>query len=50
MTTISRHNKAVIRSHSNNPSAKLIGELANDYLLIEFLPEGASDVRDWPSI
>ncbi|MGM1051162.1 MAG: hypothetical protein ACQEXO_02040 [Pseudomonadota bacterium] len=39
MTTISKHNQAVIRSHRNNPHACMVGELSNDYLLVEFMPE-----------
>lgn len=44
MTTVSRHNEMVMRSHRNNPHAKLLRELPNEYLLVEFLPEvGDSD-------
>jgi len=39
MTTVSRHNEMVIRSHRNNPHAKLLHRLPNEYLLIEFLPD-----------
>jgi hypothetical protein len=46
MTTISKYNRAIIRSHANNPSARLVGELANDYLLVEFLPEGSFDAHE----
>ncbi|ODS63306.1 MAG: hypothetical protein ABS41_07375 [Arenimonas sp. SCN 70-307] len=42
MTTISRHNRAVMRSHERNPHARLLGELPNDYLLVEF----TQDVRE----
>jgi len=49
-TTISRHNNAIVRSHSNNPSARLVGDLAKDYLLVEFLPEGSFDARERLSI
>ncbi len=38
-TTVSKENQMVIRSHSRNPSAKVIKELPNNYLLIEFLPD-----------
>lgn len=37
-TTVSKANDMVIRSHSRNPSAKVLKELSNNYLLIEFLP------------
>ncbi|MEQ6890037.1 hypothetical protein ABE957_15290 [Halomonas sp. CS7] len=37
MTTISKHNHAVMRSHQNNPHARIVGELSNDYLLVEFV-------------
>jgi hypothetical protein len=40
MTTISRQNRAVIRSHQRNAHAKVIGELPNDYLLVEFVENG----------
>ena len=39
MTTISRHNRAIMRSHQRNPHARIVHELANDYLLVEFHPE-----------
>jgi hypothetical protein len=39
MTTVSRHNEMVMRSHRNNSHAKLLRELPNEYLLVEFLPE-----------
>ena len=37
MTTISRENKAIIRSHRNNPHARFVGELANGYMWVEFV-------------
>ena len=37
MTTISRDNKAIIRSHQNNPHARFVGELANGYMWVEFV-------------
>jgi hypothetical protein len=37
-TTISKKNRSVMRSHANNPSVRILKELPNDYLLIEFLP------------
>jgi hypothetical protein len=45
MTTISRKNAAIMRSHRNNPHARTIGGLANDYLLVEFVRQNASDQR-----
>jgi len=41
-TTVSKNNDLVIRSHSRNPSAKVLKELPNNYLLIEFLPDNTS--------
>ena len=38
-TTISKNNEMVMRSHANNPSVKVLGELANGYLFIEFVPQ-----------
>jgi len=38
MTTISKHNKSIMRAHSKNPFAKTIAELPNDYLMLEFVP------------
>jgi hypothetical protein len=43
-TTVSKENQMVIRSHSRNPAAKVIKELPNDYLLIEFLRD-ANDLQ-----
>ncbi len=37
MTTVSRNNRGIMRSHERNPHARVIGRLANDYLLIEFV-------------
>ena len=37
MTTISKDNQQVIRSHRNNPYARVIGELSNEYVWVEFL-------------
>lgn len=38
LTTISKHNHSVIRSHTNNPSSQVIGDLANNYMLVEMVP------------
>lgn len=35
LTTISRHNHAVVRSHANNPASRILGDLPNDYMLVE---------------
>jgi len=45
MTTVSKHNKAIMRSHERNPHARISQGLANDYLLIEFHPESAQHKR-----
>lgn len=39
MTTVSRNNLDIMRSHERNPYARVLDELANDYLLIEFVTE-----------
>ena len=43
MTTISKDNTSIMRSHRNNPHARTIGQLANGYLLVEFVPSEAVD-------
>ncbi len=40
LTTISKHNHSVIRSHANNPGSRIIGDLANDYMLVEMVSPG----------
>lgn len=45
MTTVSKHNMAIMRSHRNNVHAHTLSELSSDYLLIEFLPAPVSDVQ-----
>ena len=40
MTTISKENQQVIRSHRNNPHARVIGELSNGYIWVEFVEVG----------
>ena len=37
LSTISRNNKSVIKAHARNEYVKIIKELQNDYLLVEFL-------------
>ena len=39
-TTVSRDNAMVMRSHANNPNVRILKELANNYLFIEFVPPG----------
>ena len=37
LSTISRNNKSVIKAHARNEYVKVIKELQNDYLLVEFI-------------
>ena len=37
LSTISRNNSLVMRAHSKNPNMKVLKELQNDYLLVEFV-------------
>lgn len=37
LSTISRNNTAVIRAHAKNPTIKILKELSNNYLLVEFI-------------
>lgn len=39
LSTVSRHNTYVMNAHAKNPSMVIIGELPNEYLLIEFVRE-----------
>jgi hypothetical protein len=39
LSTISRHNHAVMRAHSGNRHMVVLKELKDDYLLVEFLPD-----------
>ncbi len=43
MTTVSKENQQVIRSHRNNPHARIIGELSKGYLWVEFTEAGEGD-------
>lgn len=43
MTTVSKHNKAIMRSHERNPHARVRHALPNDYLLIEFHDDTGSN-------
>jgi hypothetical protein len=36
-TTISKKNSQVMRSHANNPAARILKELPDDYLFVEFV-------------
>lgn len=45
MTTISRENQFIMRSHLNNPHARVLGSLANEYVLVEFVPEASAEDR-----
>ena len=47
MTTISRDNKLIMRSHANNPHARFVGPLDNGYILVEFVPEASPSNQDW---
>ena len=37
LSTVSRNNLAVMRAHAKNPTMVILKELANDYLLVEFV-------------
>jgi hypothetical protein len=39
LSTISKNNQLVIKSHANNQAMKILKELVNDYLLVEFVKE-----------
>lgn len=41
-TTISKDNSMVMRSHANNPSVRILKELPDNYLFIEFVEPGVS--------
>lgn len=44
LSTISRNNNSVMRAHSGNRNMKVLKELKNDYLLVEFIP--ASEMQE----
>ena len=49
LTTVSKHNALVMRSHANNPTFHVLKELPNDYLFVEFVRPKADqgpDARD----
>jgi hypothetical protein len=37
LTTVSKNNALVMRSHANNPTFRILKELPNDYLYVEFV-------------
>jgi len=37
LSTISKNNKAVMGAHAKNPTMKILKELQNDYMLVEFI-------------
>ena len=37
LTTVSKNNALVMRSHANNPTFRILKELPNDYLFVEFV-------------
>lgn len=37
LTTVSKNNALVMRSHANNPTFRIIKELSSDYLFVEFV-------------
>jgi hypothetical protein len=37
LSTISKNNRDVMRSHAGNPAMRVLKELADDYLLVEFV-------------
>lgn len=39
LSTISKHNTAVIRAHSKNPTMVVLKDLQDDYILVEFVKE-----------
>jgi hypothetical protein len=43
LSTISKHNKLVMRSHANNPAMRVLRELPNSYLLVEFVQPSTKD-------
>lgn len=45
MTTVSKDNRLIMRSHLRNPHARVLGNLANGYLLVEFVPEASEEDR-----
>lgn len=45
MTTVSKNNHAIMRSHERNPHAEIVRELGNDYLLIEFMQKPGVDEK-----
>lgn len=46
LTTVSRDNALVMRSHANNPTARVLKELAGNFLLVEFVPQDSPQSAD----
>ena len=46
LSTISKNNVAVMREHAKNPTMIVIKELANDYLLVEFVRKSGESQRN----
>jgi hypothetical protein len=46
LSTISRDNSLVMRSHANNPSIKILKKLKDNYMLVEFLQPGNNSITD----
>lgn len=49
LSTISKHNRRVLRAHAHNEALKVLRELANDYLLVEFVRRETSPAAGFPS-
>jgi len=45
-TTVSRNNALVMRSHANNPTARVLKELAGNFLLVEFVSNNSLSSPD----
>jgi len=44
LSTISKNNTSVMRAHAKNPTMRVLKELQNDYLLVEFTRESQDSV------
>ncbi len=49
LSTISKHNHRVVRAHAHNEALKVLKELANDYLLVEFVRRETAPVAGFPT-
>jgi hypothetical protein len=45
LSTISKNNHLVMKSHANNPTMVVLKELDNDFLFVEFLKKNNSNKR-----